>query len=494
MSEDGSTATIRFQNDVSTSYLIVWTSILYWDWLATLPCEVRHLWTAKVSPLKVVFLLQRYGSMGLQIVSLALLLSDLPPHVCGKVFWLETLCLNYVLVTADALLSIRVLALYENSRKALACLLVLLASETASLIVAASFVKHNPFYLPVDYLVRRGSLPRMASSLDQARFQTTASKQYLIAWSALLIWDWLATLPVEIEHVWLKKKTPLRITFLLNRYGTLVLNSITMALIVSDVSTGVCRKLFWIERLTLVWVLVLTTAVLSLRVYTIYDRSQIAGICLLLMVVAQLSVLVAAAVYVHPLEILDFIKTYTGSRGCLVADPEGDHAALTLMFFCAPFVTTAVLFIATVFRSWQIQRQQNGLQLPILQKMVRDGALYLLCITVVTSLNAYLFIQSIDAIKSLNLCAVVVVSCTLSCRLVLSILSHKPDSTSGVVVSRVSVSRITISRPPSPSPDECSPLPAAILMSPFVDHFGGLVIEEMLPPSSVKKKKGVTFA
>ena len=120
--------------------------------------------------------------------------------------------------------------------------------------------------------------PRMASSLDQIKFQTTASRQYLIAWSTLLIWDWLATLPVEIEHVWLKKKTPLRITFLLNRYGTILLNQVSMALIISDVSTGmifmcllsltfeysltpfelagVCGKLFWIERLTLVWVLV----------------------------------------------------------------------------------------------------------------------------------------------------------------------------------------------------------------------------------------------
>ena len=71
------------------------------------------------------------------------------------------------------------------------------------------------------------------------------------------------------------------------------------------------------------------------------------------MLVAQLSALIAAAVYVHrssnsaqstldvpfthrtlhlvALEIPEFVKDYTDARGCLVADPEGDHADLTLM-------------------------------------------------------------------------------------------------------------------------------------------------------------------
>jgi hypothetical protein len=74
--------------------------------------------------------------------------------------------------------------------------------------------------------------------LDLLRYQTDAANSYLIVWSSLLIWDWLSTLYAEVEHVWRKKKTPLRITFLLNRYGTLLLNMGAMSLILSKVSEG----------------------------------------------------------------------------------------------------------------------------------------------------------------------------------------------------------------------------------------------------------------
>lgn len=38
--------------------LVVWTAILAWDWLATLPSEYRTIWRRQWSLLKVVFLLK----------------------------------------------------------------------------------------------------------------------------------------------------------------------------------------------------------------------------------------------------------------------------------------------------------------------------------------------------------------------------------------------------------------------------------------------------
>ncbi|GAA5845791.1 hypothetical protein JCM3766R1_000319 [Sporobolomyces carnicolor] len=340
-----------------------------------------------------------------------------------------------------------------------------------------------------------------SAALDQLRFRTLASKQYLIAWSSLLIWDWLATFPAEVENIWLKKKTPLRVTFLLNRYGTLSLNSATLALILARVSADVCARLYWIERLTLVWVLVMTTALLALRVFTIFDRSRTAGVALSLLVIAQFSVLVAAASFVHPLQMPQELSGYLDTFGCVVADPAGDQAFLALAFFCAPFATTALLLVATIFRRWQIQKEQRGRKSPLLEKMVRDGALYLVCITAVSSLNAYFFIKSNGPFKSMNLCVVVIVSSTLSCRLVLSILAHKPDSTSGIVVSRVSVSRVSDPRPsPLSSRLVGAPTcPIPLSRPPRLEDFerredSEPAVEPTSSSAKPSKKKGVSFA
>lgn len=85
-------------------------------------------------------------------------------------------------------------------------------------------------------------------TLDLLRYQTDAANAYLIAWASLLVWDWLSMFRKEVEHIWTKKKTPLRIAYVLNRYGTLLLNSAAMFLILSSVSTRECIPLSSCER------------------------------------------------------------------------------------------------------------------------------------------------------------------------------------------------------------------------------------------------------
>ncbi|GAA6009771.1 hypothetical protein JCM11491_001093 [Sporobolomyces phaffii] len=106
-------------------------------------------------------------------------------------------------------------------------------------------------------------------TLDLLRSQTDAANAYLIAWASLLVWDWLSMFRKEVEHIWTKKKTPVRIAYVLNRYGTLLLNSAAMFLILSSVST--------------------------------------------------------------PIEIPVFVQEYTGLHGCLVDEPKGKYAAFAIV-------------------------------------------------------------------------------------------------------------------------------------------------------------------
>lgn len=80
----------------------------------------------------------------------------------------------------------------------------------------------------------------MSPTLDQLRSDFTATNYYVIAWTAILVWDWLALLPREIKHFWKfkGKLSPVRITFLLNRYGTLILQMFNLTLLLSTVPKG----------------------------------------------------------------------------------------------------------------------------------------------------------------------------------------------------------------------------------------------------------------
>ncbi|GAA5930089.1 DUF6533 domain-containing protein [Sporobolomyces koalae] len=63
--------------------LVVWTAILAWDWLATLPSEYRTIWRRQWSLLKVVFLLNRYGTLLLEIASAAIILAPMSKGLNG---------------------------------------------------------------------------------------------------------------------------------------------------------------------------------------------------------------------------------------------------------------------------------------------------------------------------------------------------------------------------------------------------------------------------
>ncbi|GAA5875134.1 hypothetical protein JCM16303_005020 [Sporobolomyces ruberrimus] len=202
------------------------------------------------------------------------------------------------------------------------------------------------------------------------RSQTAAGNKYLITWLGILIWDWLSMLPVEYEHIWKPKKTLFTIVFLLNRYGTIFFNTLVAALILSRVPEAATRG--------------------------------------------------------RGLTIPEPVASYIDSHGCLAVDKPGAAVLLSLAYSMVPCLVNFVLLSLTIYRSWRVTRELEGTQLPILKRMVNDGILYFLCITVVTTLNIYFYVQPNRSIKSFNLCAVVVVSSTLSCRLALSLFVRAP--------------------------------------------------------------------
>ena len=135
------------------------------------------------------------------------------------------------------------------------------------------------------------------------------------------------------------------------------------------------------------------------------------------------------------------------SRLSLCARERSRTEEISMHRSCAPFAVNASLLGMIVFRSWRITKEV-GVQLPILRRMIKDGAGYFLAITVFNFINVYFYAREsftlidrrreltthlrsehIESIKVFNVCASVVIGSTLSCRLALSLLENKPTAT-----------------------------------------------------------------
>ncbi|GAA6018102.1 hypothetical protein JCM11491_003318 [Sporobolomyces phaffii] len=260
-------------------------------------------------------------------------------------------------------------------------------------------------------------------SIASVRFQIDASNDYLIVWTAIMFWDWWITLPLEIRAVWMAKVSCYKVSYLLQRYGSLVFMTIATAILLIDVPKKTCARLFWIETLGLDYVLVTSDALLAVRVYAMFNRCRAALISLTALISLEIAVLVAASCFVKPVFFPHDYAVLVNGVGCVAGD--GPFAGIAFLFYVAPFVVNCVLLAATLYQSWRITRRLEGTKLPILTRLKRDGIGYFMCITAVNAINVYFWSQPNDAIKSFNISAVFAVSSTLSCRLALSLHNTK---------------------------------------------------------------------
>ncbi|GAA5830227.1 hypothetical protein JCM3766R1_002831 [Sporobolomyces carnicolor] len=123
---------------VMKEYAVVWFTILVWDTLATLPNEWRYIHRAKWTPLKVMFLVNRYYTIAAQASTVFLLLAPLSPDTCRKIFWGFATDGIAVMFFCDCIIAIRVYAVYEKSRRISYLLIGMLAADLGLMTGAAT--------------------------------------------------------------------------------------------------------------------------------------------------------------------------------------------------------------------------------------------------------------------------------------------------------------------------------------------------------------------
>ncbi|GAA6058657.1 hypothetical protein JCM10212_004068 [Sporobolomyces blumeae] len=122
---------------VSQQYLAVWVAILFWDTFAMFPSEYKYIWKQRRwTPMKILFLANRYWIMVVQIIGPTMILARIPTDVCKRMFWIQEFMTMTAMLLCDMIILVRVYAVYNQSKKVLAFLALLMVIEAAIMLSA----------------------------------------------------------------------------------------------------------------------------------------------------------------------------------------------------------------------------------------------------------------------------------------------------------------------------------------------------------------------
>jgi len=125
--------------------------VLLWEYVIAFADEARHIWCQPVNGVKAAYIFARYFAIVVQISNVYLVFGPLrrlyiPEHVCKQWFLFLAICVCFLVTTLDAVLMLRVYALYRKDWRAAAFLVVLFFTKIALLcLVAPRSVLHVPY-------------------------------------------------------------------------------------------------------------------------------------------------------------------------------------------------------------------------------------------------------------------------------------------------------------------------------------------------------------
>ncbi|KAJ3504644.1 hypothetical protein NLJ89_g7831 [Agrocybe chaxingu] len=259
-----------------------------------------------------------------------------------------------------------------------------------------------------------------------------AGKYFQLAAFVMLIYDHFLTFPQEIERIWTTRFSGATFLFLLNRYITPLQFIIIIHAFHDPIwSKEVCDNFVVFEGAsTVVMVAVCEReftqelsaelsanscppeVIMILRVYALYNRSNVVLTFLLLLWIAQISV---SAVGLRTGFAVPLPPELTG---CILT---GSSSTFSLVWV-SPLVTDTCIFALTLWRTREyISRSGSA---PTLHLFVRDGVLYFLVIFMANLLNTLLFFLAPDDLRAIGASFSQLITALMVSRLVLNLRSN----------------------------------------------------------------------
>ncbi|KAJ7459091.1 hypothetical protein B0H11DRAFT_2060397 [Mycena galericulata] len=249
---------------------------------------------------------------------------------------------------------------------------------------------------------------------------------YFCAMYAVVIWDWLISLPREWRFVWKTHWTPVKIAYLFCRYWVIAVVPYLLYCFVMDHSLETCQKIYKIPVALALWNQVGSESVLLIRTYAFFNRN----IYVLWFLLCAMSGVVAYQLYVDTSQmlLLQFFKPPFDRGPCFPRSKP--HSAHLLGFFIAPLLFDTIVTAMTVWKAFTIRRRNGGPNSRLIQTFLREGVFYYILISIANLINGIFYLQPRQVISAINIPLSVMMGPVLACRLILDLRERGSETVS----------------------------------------------------------------
>ncbi|KAJ7170206.1 hypothetical protein C8R46DRAFT_1350082 [Mycena filopes] len=265
--------------------------------------------------------------------------------------------------------------------------------------------------------------PKALATADRFLYITQV---YFCAMYAVVIWDWLISLPREWRFVWKTHWTPVKIAYLFCRYWVIVVVPYLLYCFVMDHSLETCQKIYKIPVGLALWNQVGSETVLLIRTYAFFNRN----VYVLWFLISALSGVVAYQLYVDTTQmlLLQFFKPPFDRGPCFPRSKP--HSAHLLGFFIAPLLFDTLVTSMTVWKAFKIRRRNGGPNSRLIQTFLREGVFFFLLISSANLINGIFYLQPRQVISAINIPLSVMMAPVLACRLILDLRERGSETVS----------------------------------------------------------------
>ncbi|KAH6917014.1 hypothetical protein BKA70DRAFT_319824 [Coprinopsis sp. MPI-PUGE-AT-0042] len=268
--------------------------------------------------------------------------------------------------------------------------------------------------------------PIMTDSLETADHFIYVTQVYFCAMYAVVLWDWIISLPREYRFVWRTHWTPVKLAYLFCRYWVISVVPYVLYCFLVDHPRAVCEKIFKIPVALAMWNQVGSEFVLLIRTYAFFSRN----VYVLWFLLSALSGVVAYQLYVDTTQmlLLPFFKPPFDKGPCFpMSKPRSAHL---LGFFIAPLLFDTLVTFMTVIKSFRIRRRNGGPSSRLIQTFLREGVFYYILISIANLINGIFYLQPRQVISAINIPLSVMLGPVLACRLILDLRERGSETVS----------------------------------------------------------------
>ncbi|KAJ7786654.1 hypothetical protein B0H16DRAFT_1756396 [Mycena metata] len=262
---------------------------------------------------------------------------------------------------------------------------------------------------------------------------------------AVVVWDWLISLPREWRFVWKTHWTPVKMAYLFCRQVALVSRSTrthsrraphsywVIAVVpyllysfVMDHSLEVCQKIYKIPVALALWNQVGSESVLLIRTYAFFNRN----VYILWFLICAISGVVAYQLYVDTtqMDLLPFVKPPFDRGPCFPMSKP--HSAHLLALQIAPLLFDTIVTLMTIWKAFTIRRRNGGPNSRLIQTFLREGVFYYILISIANLINGIFYLQPRQVISAINIPLSVMMAPVLACRLILDLRERGSETVS----------------------------------------------------------------